>query len=175
MSSQSTETRGAWLWRKMATIYGARFLDLWQAVDPADVQAEWSHALQGMSREALMRGIRKLYVTRYAPTLPEFIELCAPPPPMYRQPTLALTDERRTPPGEAREQLAQLREIADTVTREAPATAAAGGGLAWAYRILQRAAEGEPITPRQIYVAREAIEAAHGIHGPRPVWLGATL
>ncbi|WP_028210757.1 hypothetical protein [Paraburkholderia mimosarum] len=151
----------------MAHIYGASFLDMWSALDAEEVQAEWSVALRGVSRENLMRGVAALYHTRKCPTLPEFLELCAPEPAMYRK-NPAITDERRTPPDQAREHLARIREIATGLLKQYGAPA--GGGIRWAYRLLQRAESGEPITPHQIAFAKEAIEAynrTHGTHGNR--------
>jgi hypothetical protein len=139
----------------MSAIYGARFLDMWQAVDPADVQIEWSHALAGIPRDALTRAVARLYHTRYVPTLPEFIELCAPVPAMHRQPALAL-DSPRTSPEQAREQLAEIRDLAAELLRSHRSLR--GGDLRWAYRLLQRAADGEHITAHQIGMARDAIE-----------------
>ena len=166
--SSNTETRGAWLWRKMAAIYGARFLDMWRDVDARDVQAMWTEGLRAadITREALMRGLSKLYHTKYPPTLPEFIALCAAEPAMYQQNALALTNEaNRTPPEEARAQLAKIREMAGTALRERGAPA--GGDVRWAYRVLQRATDGKPVTAQQLAFAREAIEAHARIHGSR--------
>lgn len=177
-SVPSTESRGAWLWRRMSSIFGARFLDMWQAVDPVDMQAEWSAALRGMSREELQRGISRLYHTSHPPTLPEFLVLCRDNPAMYRQVHLPITDEAnrtqsaeaRTQSAEARAQLAKVRELAQVIVREHPQR---NGAVQWAHRLLQRAADGEHVSLHQIACAKDAIEAWDVAHGrfdrdPRP-------
>jgi hypothetical protein len=161
-SPSSTETRGAWLWRKMMFIYGARFLDMWEGVDVNEMQTTWTDALRGMSRDDLQRGVAALYRTRHPPTLPDFLELCKPVPAMYRANPLAL-DAPRTPPEQAREQLAKLRDIANDLLRKNGVPL--GGGIRWAYRLLQRASDGENITQHQIAFAKEAIENYNRTHG----------
>jgi hypothetical protein len=157
-SAQSTETRGAWLWRKMAAIYGVRFLDMWAGVDPLDVQAEWTTALQGIPRERLMRGISGLWHTRNVPTLPEFIALCEPQPAMYTPHTM-LPDDCRTPSDEAR---AKLADIAKSITRSAPVV---DRGIAWAQRIVDEAAAGRVLPGNRLEVARAAIDVWMLTHG----------
>ncbi|MFP4891248.1 hypothetical protein [Paraburkholderia sp. EG304] len=152
------------LFARMSAIYGARFADLWRGVPIDDIKAIWRYGLAGTSDEGLRRGAAALFHTKYPPTLPEFIELCAPEPTMYQQHP-ALTDERRTSPDQAREQLAKIRELASGLLRKHGAPA--GGGIRWAYRLLQRAQDGEPITPHQIAFAKEAIEAYNRTHGRR--------
>ncbi|WP_322046032.1 hypothetical protein [Paraburkholderia sp. J67] len=153
------------LFSKMETIYGGSFRAMWGNVDADEMKATWKQGLgiANVTDEGLRRGVAALFHTKRAPNLPEFIELCAPVPAMYRQNTLALTDERRTPPDEARAQLANIRDIAKGLLREHGAPA--GGGIRWAHRILQRAADGEPITPHQIAFAKEAIEIYGRTHG----------
>ncbi|MEM5403796.1 hypothetical protein [Paraburkholderia unamae] len=165
MTSPGTETRGAWLWRKMANVYGAQFLDMWEGVDAADMQDTWTEALRAanVTREGLMRGVSKLWHVRRPPTLPEFIELCAPPSAMYRQRALALIDERRTSPEEARAQLAKVRALAEQVLVDSRGTSAAG--IRWANRLLERAAAGEYVTPGQVEHAKQAIEQWRMTHG----------
>jgi hypothetical protein len=154
MSSQSTETRGQWLWRKLGAIFGARFLDMWANIDPADVQTEWTSALHGLPREALQRGVSACYHMRQPPTLPEFLEACRAQPAMYANRTL--TDEtNRTPPDEAR---ARLAEAAAAIAKTEP-------GIAWAYRLIERADLGEPVTVTQLEHARAAIAAWETTHG----------
>lgn len=151
--SSSTETRGEWLYRKMASIYGERFYAMWHNVDPNEMKIEWSDGLRGLSREALMLGIARLHHTRHCPTLPEFLELCLPHPAMNARP--ALTDERHTPPEEARKRLA---EAAAVVMKTAP-------GIAWAHKLIARHEAGEHITANQLRIANEAITAWQLTHG----------
>jgi hypothetical protein len=161
-SPQNPETRGAWLWRKMMNVYGARFLDMWEGVDVAEMQATWTDAMRGTTREALQRGVSALWHTKRPPTLPEFLELCRPGPTIYRQHTLALTnDANRTPPEQAREQLATIRDLAGSTVRSPDRNA----GVQWAHRLLRRAADGERVTQHQIESAQTAIEAWECTHG----------
>lgn len=161
-STDTQPSRGEWLFRKMAAIFGSRFADMWRGVDPADIHAEWTQAMRGMSREALQRGIAAMYRAKYPPTIGEFLAMCEPPPAMYRPNQLAL-DAPRTPPAQAREQLAKIRDLASDLLRKNGVPL--GGGIRWAYRLLQRAAAGEHITAHQIDFAKAAIEAYNRSHG----------
>jgi hypothetical protein len=155
--SQSTESRGAWLWRKMASIYGAKFLDLWANVDPLDVQSEWTTALHGMSREDLQRGISGLYHTRYCPTLPEFVELCTPPRPVPLAQQYRLEEAiERTDSATAREKLAQ---IAGTITHTKQP------GIEWARRIVEDA-KVQAVPAMKLAYAREAIRRWEELNPP---------
>jgi len=162
-SISSTETCGAWLWRKMMNVYGARFLDMWEGVNVEEMQITWSEGLRGISREALQRGIAKLYYAKHPPTLPEFIALCEPHPAMYRQHYLVLTSEpNRTHPAEARARLAKVREAAQSILRNPNER---GQGIAWAHRLIARAARGEHVTLHQVTCAKAAIEQWQTTHG----------
>jgi hypothetical protein len=156
-SAQSTETRGEWLWRKLGAIFGTKFLDMWGCVDARDVQAEWTNALRGISREALQRGVAACYHMRAVPTLPEFLDACSPPPAMYRPAAAALTDDStRTPSHEARAQLAQ---IAKRIGMREP-------GIAWARRTVDDAQSGRVLPGNRLQVAIDALstwEATHGV------------
>lgn len=151
------------LFAKMASIYGAPFVEMWRGADPDEFVTTWQQGLSAASvtDDGLKRGVAALFRTRKPPNLPEFIELCALPA-AQRQNTLAL-DAPRTSPEEARRRLAILREQATSLLKQFGAPA--GGGIRWAYRLLQRSADGEPITPHQIAFAKEAIEAYNGTHG----------
>jgi hypothetical protein len=165
--SSNTETRGAWLWRKMAACFGERFYAMWRNVDEIEMQAMWTEGLRGMSRESLTRGVSAMMHRRTPPTLGEFIEFCEPQPTMYRPNQFAL-DAPRTPPAEAREQLAKIHEVASRLLSQHGAPL--GGGIRWAYRLLQRAANGDHITQHQIDFAKDAIEnynRSHGRHDTR--------
>ena len=153
------------LFAKMESIYGSPFRSMWGNVDADEMKSTWKQGLSAanLTDDGLRRGVSSLFHTKRTPNLPEFIELCAPTPAMYRQNNLALTDDRRTSPAEARAQLAKIAEIAKGLLREHGAPA--GGGIRWAYRLLQRAADGEHITPHQIAFAKEAIENYDRTHG----------
>lgn len=150
-SIPSTESRGAWLWKKMSAIFGARFLDMWANIDPLDVQNEWTAALRGISRENLQRGVGALYRTRYAPTLPEFLLLCEPPAPVPLAQQYRIEDAAdRTDSPTAR---AKLAEIAGKITRDQRP------GIGWARRIVE-ASKHEAVPAMKLAMAREAIRKA---------------
>ncbi|WP_322092792.1 hypothetical protein [Paraburkholderia bannensis] len=151
------------LFARMASIWGSRFADMWRDTDLDEVKSVWRASLSDVTDDGLRRGVSKLIHHLHPPDLPAFRRLCEAEPAMYQQNTLALTDERRTPPEQAREQLAQIRDLAKGLLREHGAPA--GGGIRWAYRLLQRAADGERITPHQIAFAKEAIENFNRTHG----------
>lgn len=161
-STSNIESRGAWLWRKMMQVYGARFLDMWEGVDVDEMQVTWSEGLRGLSRESIQRGIAALFHAKHPPTLPEFIALCEPPSPMHQQHPLVLIAENRTSPEQAREQLARVREVAQSILRD---PGARGNGIAWARRLVERAEHGEHVTLQQIHCAKDAIEQWQITHG----------
>jgi hypothetical protein len=160
MSAQSTETLGAYVFRKMALVYGSKFTALWADVDPEEAKAEWSKALHGVSREDLRRGIAALYHTRYCPTLPEFLALCEPPNtmPLAHQFRIEETIDRTDSPT-ARLRLA---EIAGKITRREPSP---GKGIEWAHRLVERSQWDEHVTTQQLTFACEAIALWETTHG----------
>ncbi|WP_233854269.1 hypothetical protein [Paraburkholderia sp. HD33-4] len=156
MSSQSTESRGAWLWHKQAAIFGARFLDMWADIDAQDVQAEWTHALQGLSREALLHGVAACYHMRHVPTLPEFLDACRIEP-MYR-PFTGLTDQRQATPEVVEPQLANMRAVLAGAGLPKRGVSGAQTGIEWAVRIEQQADSDTQVPLLKLALAREAID-----------------
>ncbi|MBT2789174.1 hypothetical protein [Paraburkholderia strydomiana] len=74
--TDGTETRGAWLFRHLLTLYGSRFLAMWRGVNTEDLKHAWSQRLHGVSPEALRAGLEALEGVAHPPTLPEFLALC---------------------------------------------------------------------------------------------------
>jgi hypothetical protein len=152
--SQSIKSRGQWVFAKMASIYGARFLDMWRDINQAEAETMWTQAMHGMSDDAIRRGLAKLFHTPHPPTLPEWLELCRAEPAMYRAP--ALTDEaNRTPPAEARKHLAAI----------AARLGSCKPGIAWARKIVDEAANGHILPGNRLQVALDAIKNFEGTHG----------
>ncbi|MGF6981393.1 hypothetical protein QFZ99_000869 [Paraburkholderia atlantica] len=151
------------LFSRMSSLYGSRFADMWRDGDIDEIKAAWREGLAGQNDDALRRGVAALFHEKNPPTLPRFLELCRPQPTMYTPNAAAVTDDRRTPPEQAREQLARIRNVAGALLREHGAPA--GGGIRWAFRLLQRAENGEHVTVHQIGFAREAIESYSRTHG----------
>ncbi|MBB5469355.1 hypothetical protein HDG32_005502 [Paraburkholderia sp. CI2] len=151
------------LFARMESIYGSRFHDMWRGGEIVEIKATWREGLANVTDEGLKRGVAALFHEQHPPTLPRFIDLCRPQPAMYTPNVAALTDDRRSSPEVAREQLAKIRETANGLLRQHGAPA--GGGIRWAYRLLQRASDGEHITAHQIAFAKEAIENYNLTHG----------
>lgn len=66
------------LFARLAAYYGARFLDMWSATDPAQVKAVWAEELAGLTPADLKRGLHACRQRDWPPTLPEFLGLCRP-------------------------------------------------------------------------------------------------
>lgn len=96
------------LFLRLHTMYGARWIDLWQGI-PADiVKAEWSRALAGVEVEQVRLALDAI-VTKgnpFPPSMPEFVSLCR----QFRKTRqfARLTDKRPNPPTDA---FATLRSI----------------------------------------------------------------
>src|SRR5690625_3324815 len=69
----------AHLMAKMQAMYGAKFTQQWQGIDPAILQSEWAEQLAGFSGDELSRGLQACRERPWPPTLPEFMVLCRPP------------------------------------------------------------------------------------------------
>lgn len=162
----SREIPGHWIDRlfcRMDTLYGSAFVAMWRDVDVDEMKSTWRQglALANVTDEGLKRGVAALFYAKKPPNLPEFIELCMPPS-AQRQNALALTNEvNRTPPEQAREQLAKIREAAESVTRPVEH----GSGIAWAHRLIGRAERGEHVSAHQLTCAKTAIEQWQITHG----------
>jgi len=162
MSSQSIETRGAWLFRKMSSLYGARFLDMWRDVDMSEAEAEWTNTMRGMPRDALQRGVAALYHAKNPPTLPEFLELFAEPRPVPLAHQFRIEEAiERTDSPTAR---AKLAGIAGTISLHPQP------GIAWAQRIVEDS-KTKAVPALKLAIASEAIrkwEAAHPMREREP-------
>lgn len=149
------------LFTRMASLWGSRFADMWRDTDLDEVKATWRMGLADMPDAALKRGVANLFHAPHPPDLPAFRRMCAPLPPEHR-PAAALTDQRRASPEVVAAGVAQIRESAAALVRAAPMS---GNGIAWAYRLLERAARGEAVMPQQLQVASSAIESWTCSHG----------
>jgi hypothetical protein len=143
----------------MAACFGERFYAMWRNVDEVEMQVVWSEGLRGITRENLMRGVSAMLQRRTPPTLGEFIELCQPVPAMYRQNTLALSDNRRASPAVVAENMTKIRAILASRGLPKSAPAADETGIEWAFRI-ERAADVDASVPlHKLRFAQEAIRA----------------
>lgn len=64
---------------KLQIMYGAKFTQQWEGIDPALMQAEWAEELAGFTGEELATGLAACRERPFPPTLPEFMVLCRPP------------------------------------------------------------------------------------------------
>lgn len=137
--------------RRLIATYGRRFLAQWEGVDPKDVKAIWARELAGYETrpdvfawvfenlpEDPMNAIEFRNLCRRAPAKP-VEELPAPPADPAK--VAAVISEAR--------QLLNDRPVADS--------------RAWAIKVIERAAAGEPVSPG---VLRDARAVARSIPDP---------
>lgn len=67
------------LMAKMQAMYGAKFTQQWQGIDPDILQNEWAEQLSGFTGDELAAGLAACRQRPFPPTLPEFMVLCRPP------------------------------------------------------------------------------------------------
>lgn len=67
--------------QKMQVLFGARFAQQWEGIDPKVMMAEWAEELAGYTGEEIKRGLDacRSMSKGFAPTLPEFMAMCRPP------------------------------------------------------------------------------------------------
>jgi len=129
------ETRGAWLFRHLLTLYGSRFLAMWRGVDTDDLKRAWSLRLHGLSPESLRAGLRALDGLQHPPTLPEFLGLCREARVQQFANSAPRLGSSLPPctPGVAEDNLRRMRAIADSVKSCKPSPE-------WAFDVLDRIA-----------------------------------
>lgn len=69
-----------WLFSEFSHLYGARFVRMWEEVEPARMKATWAEALAGFSVREVHQGLAACREKPWPPTLPEFLLLCRPKP-----------------------------------------------------------------------------------------------
>lgn len=67
------------LLKKMQALYGAKFTQQWEGLDPLEIQQAWGEELAGFTGSELSRGLDACKQRPWPPTLPEFMTLCRPP------------------------------------------------------------------------------------------------
>lgn len=73
---QFNSTDAKALYKKMRTLYGAKFDRQWEKVNPYDVEEEFVSVLAGLSPAAIENGKRRMEREAWPPTLPEFRMWC---------------------------------------------------------------------------------------------------
>lgn len=66
------------LFSRLVAILGGAMSNVYAGADPERVKAEWAEALAGFSAEEVKRGIAATRTRKFAPNLPEFLNLCRP-------------------------------------------------------------------------------------------------
>jgi hypothetical protein len=64
----------------MSARFGRHFADMWGAIPADDMKAVWADDLAGFSGDEIRRGLDGCKGLKFPPTLPEFLQLCRPPP-----------------------------------------------------------------------------------------------
>lgn len=143
------------LFAKMLDLYGAKFSRMWADSDPASMKRTWAQALYRVKPDDFRRGMARLFHTKDAPTLPEFLALCQQHDAQPFPQGPALTDEATpTPREQARELTTALRTLTTKLTARSHAS------IDWARKILER----DDVTPWQIEQASEAIRLWETTH-----------
>lgn len=143
------------LFAKMLDLYGAKFSRMWADSDAASMKRTWAIALYRVKPDDFRRGMGRLFHTKDAPTLPEFLALCQQPDALPYAAGPALTDEATpTPREQARELTTALRTLTTKLTARSHAS------IDWARKILER----DDVTPWQIEQASDAIRLWETIH-----------
>ena len=69
-----------WLFSEFSYLYGARFVKMWEEVEPARMKTTWAEALAGFSVREVRQGLAACREKPWPPTLPEFLLMCRPKP-----------------------------------------------------------------------------------------------
>lgn len=68
------------LFKELVGLYGASFTRQWQALDPEEMKRIWLRELADFTSEEISRGLQACRAREFPPTVPEFRNLCRPPP-----------------------------------------------------------------------------------------------
>ncbi len=63
---------------RLHALYGAKFTQQWDGIDPARLAQIWAEELAGYTAEEIGRGLTACRARVFPPTLPEFLLLCRP-------------------------------------------------------------------------------------------------
>ena len=70
---------------KMRALYGRKFDQQWQGVDPQTLAETFADGLQGLTAAELACGVNALMRHDWPPTVPEFRRMCQPVDPLDRE------------------------------------------------------------------------------------------
>ncbi|WP_088158799.1 hypothetical protein [Achromobacter xylosoxidans] len=63
---------------RMQALYGAKFSQQWEGIEPGRLAQVWAEELLGYTAEEIQRGLASCRGRTFPPTLPEFLGLCRP-------------------------------------------------------------------------------------------------
>ncbi len=136
------------LFDRLSLTYGARFSELYSAVDPNAVRSLWAHELAPFAGSLHRVAWALENLPPRCPNVIEFKQLCRAAP----APETPALPEPKADPARLKAELAKLGE-----TRARVEAAPRSSGRDWARRIIGRADSGEKINPTTLRFAREAM------------------
>jgi hypothetical protein len=140
------------IFARMLVRYGLAWQRMWQGVPPEDVQADWAHELDGLTRRAIEHALSNL-PPDFPPTVSQFKALAARVPVYYEHKQL---DSPKADPKRVAEILAGLRSRAKND----------GPRFAWAYALQEREKQGDNLTEAERRMWRDALAVAPATLAP---------
>lgn len=71
-------TWAARLIERMQALYGRKFAELWEGIEPARLAEVWAQEIADYTAEEIQHGLASCRGRTFPPTLPEFLGLCRP-------------------------------------------------------------------------------------------------
>lgn len=136
------------IFSKLTITYGRDFINRWEGLELADVKTDWAHELAGFADwpEGIAHALSTLPPDR-PPTVLQFRELAYKAPKPVRQ---GLPEPTAKP-----------ERVAEELRKLAPIRAQALGSVidhkAWAKKIVAKHEAGEPVHPKTLKLAQEAL------------------
>ncbi len=140
----------AWIdkiFEKLVLVYGTDFMNRWRGIEVEKVKADWAHELAGLSQspEAIKHALQHLPPGK-PPTVLEFRDLARRVP----LPTFQQLPPAKVSPGVLSAELKRIEQIRQTGSTSADPKA-------WARKLIARHEAGQPVRPRSLAMAREAL------------------
>lgn len=140
------------LFARFVAMYGARFTDMWANSNFDEVKKCWSDELRIFTVAQVGEAVSNLKTHNFPPTLPEFLQLCA-----GAKAKATVTYIKAVPRLQVKEQpndwhaaKARCMELAKQFGHKKPSND-------WAFKILQRAKDGDNIPADSMRMAMEAV------------------
>lgn len=141
----------------LSALYGKRFADMWDGVEPAAMRASWANKLGGFADKpkAIKQALDSLDSKPFPPTLPEFLTMCR------EAASRGLDDKPALPHYPSAEEIARAEEAAKKL-RETVLAMPKRDPLQWAKDLQQREVSGESLHHLQAKMWREALGVKDG-------------